>query len=117
MTTFRMTQQAYLILLTLVQERQHGYGVIKQVTELSGGDVRLAAGTLYGNLDRLLAAALVVADGEEVVDGRLRRYYRATDLGAQAAQAETENLARLAARAQRVLDGPRAFGRPALGGA
>ena len=117
MTSFRMTQQAYLILLTLVQERQHGYGVIKQVAEISGGEVRLAAGTLYGNLDRLLAAALVVADGEEIVDGRLRRYYRATELGAQAAQAETENLARLAARAQRVLDRPRALGRPVPGGA
>ena len=117
MTSFRMTQQAYLILLTLVQERQHGYGVIKQVAELSGGDVTLAAGTLYGNLDRLLAAGMVAADGEEIVDGRLRRYYRATDLGAQAAQAETENLARLAARAQRVLDGPRGLSRPVLGGA
>ena len=117
MTSFRMTQQAYLILLTLVDERQHGYGVIKQVAELSGGDVRLAAGTLYGNLDRLLAAGMVAADGEEIVDGRLRRYYRATDLGAQAAQAETENLARLAARAQRVLDGPRGLSRPVLWGA
>lgn len=116
---FRMTRQAYLILLSLVGERRHGYAVIQAVVDLSAGDVRLAAGTLYGNLDRLLAAGLVEGAGEEVVDGRQRRYYRATEAGAQAARAETLHLAQLAARAQRVLDvglrGPGAG--PVLGGA
>lgn len=114
-----MTRQSYLILLALVGERRHGYAVIQAVVELSAGEVKLAAGTLYGNLDRLLAAGLVEEAGEEVVDGRQRRYYRATDAGAQAAQAETLRLAQLAARAQQVLDaGLRGLGsRPALGGA
>lgn len=44
--------------------------------------------------------------GEEVVDGRLRRYYRATGEGRRAAQAETMRLARLADRARRSLDRP-----------
>ena len=114
-----MTRQSYLILLSLIGERRHGYAVIQAVVELSAGEVKLAAGTLYGNLDRLLAAGLVVSAGDEVVDGRQRRYYRATDAGAQAAQAETLRLAQLAARAQQVLDaGLRGLGpRPALGGA
>jgi DNA-binding PadR family transcriptional regulator len=46
---------------------------------LSDGATKLGAGTLYGLLDRMCDAGLVEASGEEVVDGRLRRYYRLTD--------------------------------------
>ncbi|MFI2704359.1 PadR family transcriptional regulator [Cellulosimicrobium composti] len=104
-SAFRMTEQAYLVLLALSGEALHGYAVIKTVRELSDGRTRLGAGTLYGNLDRLVAAGLVEAAGEEVVEGRLRRYYRATDTGRRAARAETLRLAELAERARRSLDG------------
>ncbi|WP_454041752.1 PadR family transcriptional regulator [Cellulosimicrobium sp. Marseille-Q8652] len=100
---FRMTEQSYLVLLALVAERRHGYAVIQAVRELSDGRTRLGAGTLYGNLDRLVAAGLVEAVGEEVVDGRLRRYYRATDDGRRAARAETVRLAELTEQARRSL--------------
>lgn len=103
---FRMTEQAYLVLLALTGESRHGYAVIQEVRELSAGRTQLGAGTLYGNLDRLVAAGLVEAVGEEVVDGRLRRYYRATGDGRRAAQAETLRLAELADRARRSLDRP-----------
>ena len=98
-----MTEQAYLVLLALSGEPRHGYAVIQEVRDLSGGRTRLGAGTLYGNLDRLVAAGLVEPTGEEVVDGRLRRYYRATEDGRRAAQAETLRLAELAERARRSL--------------
>ncbi|WP_431892219.1 PadR family transcriptional regulator [Cellulosimicrobium funkei] len=100
---FRMTEQAYLVLLALSGEPLHGYAVIRSVRDLSDGRTRLGAGTLYGNLDRLVAAGLVEPTGEEVVDGRLRRYYRATDDGRRAARAETLRLAELAERARRSL--------------
>lgn len=100
---FRMTEQAYLVLLALAEEPRHGYAVIQAVREASGGRTRLGAGTLYGNLDRLLAAGLVETAGEEVVDGRLRRYYRATDDGVGAVRAEALRLAALADRARRTL--------------
>jgi DNA-binding PadR family transcriptional regulator len=99
-----MTEQAYLVLLSLSTEPRHGYAVIQAVRELSDGRTRLGAGTLYGNLDRLVAAGLVEPTGEEVVDGRLRRYYRATDDGRRAARAETLRLAGLAERARRSLE-------------
>ncbi|WP_251152604.1 PadR family transcriptional regulator [Cellulosimicrobium sp. Marseille-Q4280] len=117
--SFRMTEQSYLVLLALVEERRHGYAVIQAVRELSGGHTSLGAGTLYGNLDRLVASGLVEAVGEEVVDGRLRRYYRATGGGRRAARAETVRLAELAERARRSLsrrpgvDGAAAAGGPA----
>ena len=98
---FRMTEQAYLVLLALSGEPLHGYAVIRSVRDLSGGRTRLGAGTLYGNLDRLVAAGLVEPTGEEVVDGRLRRYYRATDDGRRAGRADTLRLAALAERAGR----------------
>jgi Transcriptional regulator PadR-like family len=46
------------------------------VQQISGGRVRLRAGTLYTAPDRLRADGLVGVDREEVVEGRLRRYYR-----------------------------------------
>ncbi|WP_240200430.1 PadR family transcriptional regulator [Cellulosimicrobium cellulans] len=100
---FRMTEPAYLVLLAVSGEPRHGYAVIQAVRELSDGRTRLGAGTLYGNLDRLVAAGLVEPTSEEVVDGRLRRYYRATDDGRRAARAETLRLAELAERARRSL--------------
>ncbi|WP_241005687.1 PadR family transcriptional regulator [Cellulosimicrobium sp. SL-1] len=111
---FRMTEQAYLVLLALSGEPLHGYAVIRSVRDLSDGRTRLGAGTLYGNLDRLVAAGLVEPTGEEVVDGRLRRYYRATDDGRRAARAETLRLAELAERARRSLT--RGAGRGAADG-
>lgn len=112
MATTRLTEPAYLVLLALADEPRHGYGIVQEVLALSDGGVRLGAGTLYGVLDRLVAAGEVVPDREEVVDGRLRRYYRITESGSAAAAVETERLAALARRARRAL-----APRPALGNA
>ena len=48
-----MQEPTFLILTALAAQPLHGYGVIQAVRELSGGDVVLRAGTLYGALDRL----------------------------------------------------------------
>ncbi len=98
-----MTTQSYLILLALAGGRSHGYALIQLVKELSQGQVTLGAGTLYGNLDRLLAAGFVESVGEETVGGRARRYYMITGDGEQAARGETARLAQLAEKAKRVL--------------
>ena len=76
----------------LASGSQHGYGIIIDVREISGGRVRLRAGTLYSALDRLRADELIVVDREEVVDGRLRRYYRITEEGTQELAAEVGRL-------------------------
>lgn len=112
--TFRITEQSYLVLLALAEEPRHGYGVVQAVVELSDGAVKLGAGTLYGILDRLVAAEMAEASGELIVDGRLRRYYRLTEAGLGVLSNETARMRALARRAQRVLG---AAPRPALGGA
>jgi hypothetical protein len=75
--TTRGLQEATLLVLTaLSRGSQHGYGIIADVQQISGGRVTLRAGTLYTALDRLRAAGLIGVDREEVADGRPRRYYR-----------------------------------------
>ena len=77
-----LQEPTFLVLAALAGEPLHGYGIIQSVGELSGGRVELRPGTLYPALDRLTADGLVELAREEVVDNRLRRYYRLTDRGA-----------------------------------
>ncbi len=79
-----MREPTFLILVALAPRPAHGYGVIQAVEELSDGRVRLRAGTLYAALDRLVADGLLTVDGEEVVEGRNRRYYAITEAGRDA---------------------------------
>ena len=85
-----MREPTYLILVALGAGERHGYGITQDVAELSAGEVKLGAGTLYGALDRLVDEGLVAATRSETVDGRLRRYYALTDQGGLAVRAETQ---------------------------
>lgn len=87
-----MQEATFLILTALADGTQHGYGIIAEVLEISGGQVRLRAGTLYTALDRLRAGGLVDVDAEEIVDGRLRRYYRLTPAGSRRLAAEATRM-------------------------
>ncbi|MCD7438262.1 PadR family transcriptional regulator [Streptomyces lincolnensis] len=108
-----MTQATFFVLTALADQPRHGYGILREVEDLSGGEVRLRVGTLYGVLDRLTADALIVLDREEVQQGRLRRYYRLTDDGMRALTAEAERMAAGASAAQRrIAEGRRAPERP-----
>ncbi|MDO3701704.1 helix-turn-helix transcriptional regulator [Micromonospora sp. C28SCA-DRY-2] len=89
-----LREPTFLILTALAGEPLHGYGLIREVAALSEGRVSLRPGTLYGALDRLVDAGLVEVDREEVVDGRLRRYYRLSPAGSTTLAAETERLRR-----------------------
>ena len=87
-----MQEATFLILTALAGGSQHGYGIIIDVEQISDGRVRLRAGTLYTALERLRADRLVEVDREEIVDGRLRRYYRLTAAGQQRLAAEAARL-------------------------
>ena len=99
---------AFQILLALAEGELHGYAIMRQVEEQSGGRMRLGPGTLYGSLQSLLEENLI----EEVPAGpnsgsadERRRYYRLTSGGRQSARAEAERIADLVrvARARRIL--------------
>jgi len=87
-----MQEATFLILTALAGGSQHGYAIIGQVAAISEGRVRLRAGTLYTALDRLRADGLIDVDREEVVDNRLRRYYRLTPEGGHRLAAEAARL-------------------------
>jgi PadR family transcriptional regulator, regulatory protein PadR len=92
---------SYFVLAALLDGPLHGYAISIRAAELSNDEVRLTAGTLYGALDRMAARGLVEIDGEETVDGRLRRYYRLTDGGREAVLEEADRLASAARVVQR----------------
>ena len=78
MPTRALQEATLLVLAALAYGSQHGPGIIADVKRISGGRVRLRAGTLYTALDRLRADGLVGVDREEIVAGRPRRFYRLT---------------------------------------
>nr|WP_221379012.1 PadR family transcriptional regulator [Actinoplanes polyasparticus] len=87
-----MREPTFWILTALATEPRHGYALIQEADRLSDGRVKLQAGTLYAALDRLVDEGLVQPDREEIVRGRARRYYRLTDDGATALDAEVARL-------------------------
>jgi PadR family transcriptional regulator PadR len=97
-----LNEPAFWILTTLSTGRNHGYAIIRASEELSQGRVRLKATTLYSVLDRLVHDGCLQSAGDEVVDGRLRRYFALTDSGEQRLRVEIDRLEAnaLAARQQ-----------------
>jgi DNA-binding PadR family transcriptional regulator len=87
-----MQEATFLILTALAAGSQHGYGIINDVAEISEGRVQLRAGTLYTALDRLRMDGLIEVDREEIVDNRLRRYYRLSPAGGRQLAAEAARL-------------------------
>ncbi|WP_371498605.1 PadR family transcriptional regulator [Kitasatospora sp. NBC_00374] len=112
--TERSIQEPTLLLLTaLADAPRHGYALIQEIAAISGGRVRMRAGTLYGALDRLLGQGLIRVESDEVVEGRARRTYALSDSGRAVLATEAERLRAVAAEAERRL----AVVRPRLNGA
>ncbi|MDG4821094.1 PadR family transcriptional regulator [Asanoa sp. WMMD1127] len=108
-----LREPTYLILTSLAAGPRHGYAVIEDVRDISAGRVVIGVGTLYTAIDRLRADGLIEVDREEIVDSRLRRYYRLTADGTRRLAAETERLTRHATAAAARLKVALARGEPA----
>ncbi|MEO8502821.1 MAG: PadR family transcriptional regulator [Acidobacteriota bacterium] len=86
------------ILLALADEDRHGYAILRDVEERTGGELRLGAGTLYRSLQRMLEQGLIVEIDDRPapeMDDERRRYYRITPFGRTTARAELRRLAQL----------------------
>jgi DNA-binding PadR family transcriptional regulator len=91
-----LSQPVFHILLALADGERHGYGIMQDVAQQTGGTLQLGPGTLYGCLKRMLASGMVEQSGERpdpALDDERRRYYRMTPLGKQAVRAEAQRLA------------------------
>jgi DNA-binding PadR family transcriptional regulator len=104
-----LTPAVFHVMLALAAEPRHGYGIQKEVLELTDGEVRLGPGTLYGTLQRLMEAGWVEeSEGQGSQEDERRRYYRLTRAGRVALEADAKRLDGLVrtARSRRIL--PRA---------
>ncbi len=86
------------ILLALADEDRHGYAMIQDIADRTGGKLRLSAGTLYRSIQRMLEQGLIVETRHRPapeLDDERRRYYRLTAFGSAVARAEARRLAQL----------------------
>jgi len=105
-----LQEPTFFILLSLGEERKHGYAILKDVEALSGGKISLSTGTLYGALSRLLDQGLIersddTEDGGHSSGGpgKPRKVYSLTHSGSRVLQAEINRMRSLLAVAARRL--------------
>jgi DNA-binding PadR family transcriptional regulator len=93
------------ILVALADEERHGYAIMQDVADRTGGQLKLSAGTLYGAIKRMLEDGLIEETPERPdaeYDDERRRYYRVTSFGRKAAMAEAARLSQLLSRAKAI---------------
>ena len=73
-----LTEPMYYILLVL-QRENHGYGIMQEVEELTGGRVVIGAGTLYTLLGRFEKEEII----QQVAEEDRRKTYIITEKGRQ----------------------------------
>ena len=101
MANTALTEAVYYILLSLLSPR-HGYGIMQNAEVLSGGRVKLAAGTLYGAINSLLEKGWIMGlPGEK--DSRKKEYV-ITENGKTVLQAELQRLKELVENGMRILE-------------
>ena len=108
-----LSAHQFHILLALTDGHLHGYAILRDVAERTGGLLRLGTGTLYTALARLDTLGLVEASGRRMSpaeDDDRRRYYQLTAMGRAVLAAETDRLATLVRHARR--KGVKATSRP-----
>jgi len=103
MRPFVLSRDTFHILVALADRDRHGYSILQEVEERTGGAVKLSPSTLYSAIRRLLAEGLIEEleerpDPEH--DDERRRYYRLTRAGRRAAIDEARQLEKLLADAR-----------------
>ncbi len=96
-----LTESTYYILLSLARA-QHGYGIMQQTERMSGGRVRLAAGTLYGALNSLCEKGWI-APVPSTEESR-RKEYRLTERGGEVLRNELNRLRELVCNGEAILE-------------
>lgn len=97
---FALTESTYYILLSL-HTPQHGYGIMQRTETLSGGRIRLAAGTLYGALSTMTEKGWITL--LPVEDGSRKKEYQLTPLGRSILKKELDRLRELVRNGEQVL--------------
>jgi DNA-binding PadR family transcriptional regulator len=104
-----LPRASFLILLALSERPRHGLGIVEDVEDASGGEIKLGPGTLYGSLQKLAQDGLIKetsAPPDPADHDPRRRYYRLTPKGERALKLEASRMRALvgAAAKRRVLE-------------
>ena len=108
-----LTPAVFNILLALVECDKHGYAIMKEVAARTNGQLRLGPGTLYGCIQRMIAAGLIQECADDVPSHEeieRRRYYTITPYGKEMAASEARRLSSLVRLAQKLRLLPRTNG-------
>ena len=92
-----------LVLKTLANEPQHGYGIATRLQQLSKEVLQVEEGSLYPALYRMEQRGWITSEWAVTEHNRRARYYKLTRAGRKQLDAETESWARLTAAVQNVL--------------
>ena len=93
-----MTETAFYILLCL-QKPNHGYGIVQTVEKMTGGEIKLAPGTMYGSLSKMEKDKVI----EFLYEEEKRKIYRITELGNEVLQLELRRIERLYKNSREVI--------------
>lgn len=97
-----MSESYYYILLCLAKGANHGYGIMQMTQQLSGGDVTIGSGTMYGATSNMLKKGWIQEIMSNEVGLERRRLYQLTDTGWEALRAEIMRLKRMLENAKGV---------------
>jgi DNA-binding PadR family transcriptional regulator len=93
-----LTPAVFHVLLAISDGERHGYAIMQEIAESTGGRMKMGPGTLYGTIKRLLEAQLIEESDERPdpkLDDERRRYYRLTGLGQRVVKAEAQRHAEM----------------------
>lgn len=85
-----MTETGFYILFCL-QTPQHGYGISQRVAQMTGHQVSISPGTMYGTLSKMEKDGLITFDSEK----EKRKFYQITKLGREVLDLELRRIERL----------------------
>ena len=96
-----LTAAVFYILFALAEGEKHGYAIMKEVENVSGGQFTMGPATLYTTIQRLLELGLIEETSTPSDSERRRRSYRLSRRGRQTFEAELNRMQSLVRSAQR----------------
>ncbi len=97
-----MSESYYYILLCLAKGANHGYGIMQMTEKLSGGEVTIGSGTMYGATSNMMKKGWIQEIMSHETGAERRRLYQLTDSGREALRVETARLRRMLQNAEEV---------------
>lgn len=107
-----LTESYFYILLCLYGHANHGYGIMQEAGELSGGRVRIGSGTMYGAVSNMMKKGWIAeCDGEPAYGtagagrntGVRKKLYVLTDSGRKVLEEEIIRLIEMLESAEKII--------------